>query len=499
MDDAAGKPRAAAVAPPSMITHYLRYSTTNVLVLLAGFVSFPVLTRLLDNTQYGVLGYYDTWVMVFVAVVKLGAQHAVLRFYPFGGDPRQLERFGTNLVTLPTLLSLALWCVAALALAAIDWLGRAEFPAVFWCVVLLAPVLVVNSVVTMVARASERSGLVMATRIGGRWLELALVLGAVIMIDRSALAVYGGKIAASLLLLCYLASWAYRNIGFSRQAMDLSAMRQALRYGLPLMANELVAVVLVALDRILLKQMTGDFAVVGIYTIGYSLAMQINVFMNASLSEAFVPVVNRVYGRGGESAVRALKDRVLLPMTYASIGIAAMIIAVGDEALVALSGPGKAASGSVFIVVGTTLALFPLLDISSYGLLLKKRSMRTFATTAIAAAVNVGMNLVLIPRYGYMGAAWATVISYVVLSGTRYLWSPRGLVRFPDVKALGLAISCALLLVVVIEGGALSGIVDVWMRLLAAGGAFAALYLLPVWLLDERMRRAVKSWLAPAA
>jgi O-antigen/teichoic acid export membrane protein len=31
-----------------------------VLVLIAGFVSFPVLTRLLDNHQYGILGYYDT-------------------------------------------------------------------------------------------------------------------------------------------------------------------------------------------------------------------------------------------------------------------------------------------------------------------------------------------------------------------------------------------------------------------------------------------------------
>ena len=46
---------------------------------------------------------------------------------------------------------------------------------------------------------------------------------------------------------------------------------------------------LVAIDRVLLKHMTGDFAAVGIYTIGYSLAMQINVFMNATLSEAFVP------------------------------------------------------------------------------------------------------------------------------------------------------------------------------------------------------------------
>src|SRR5688500_20366037 len=68
---------APASIPPrrvSMGTHYLRYSTANALVLLAGLISFPALTRLLDNTQYGILGYYETWVMMAVAIAKLGAQ-----------------------------------------------------------------------------------------------------------------------------------------------------------------------------------------------------------------------------------------------------------------------------------------------------------------------------------------------------------------------------------------------------------------------------------------
>ena len=71
---------------PGFATHYLRYSTGNVLVILAGLVSFPILTRLLDNTQYGILNYYDSWVLMAVAFGKLGAQHAIMRFYPHGGD-----------------------------------------------------------------------------------------------------------------------------------------------------------------------------------------------------------------------------------------------------------------------------------------------------------------------------------------------------------------------------------------------------------------------------
>lgn len=490
--DATGE--SAPRRPTSMATHYLRYSTTNILVLLAGFVSFPILTRLLDNHQYGILGYYDTWGMIAIAVAKLGSQHAIIRFYPYVGDRPKMVRFGTNLVVLPMLLSMLLWAVAAASLLGYAWVSGTEFLLVLWCVVMITPVQVANSMVQMVVRASERSDIIMATRIIGRWLELGLILGAVVFLQRSALAVYGGKIAAAVLLLCYFAYWARRNLHFSREAVDFAHMRQGMRYGLPLMANEMVALVLVAVDRIMLKQMTGDFAAVGVYTIGYSLATQINVFLNASLSEAFGPVVNRVYDSGGEAAVRALKDRVLLPMTYASLAIATMLILVGEDAMIALAGPDKAASGAVFVVVGTTLALFPLISISSYGLLLRRRSMVLFAITAFAAAFNVAINLVLIPRYGYMGAAWATAASYAVLCIASYLSCPRGLARFPDLRTVALSVGSALLLFAVAGGTDMFDVHAPWPRLFVAGCLFVLLYALPIWLLDPRLRVGLRQW-----
>ena len=96
---------------PGLARHYLRYSTANLLVMMAGLVSFPLLTRLLDNTQYGILGYYETWVLMAVAVAKLGAQHSIQRFYPHGGDAARMRSFATNLFYLPMIGSLALWAL----------------------------------------------------------------------------------------------------------------------------------------------------------------------------------------------------------------------------------------------------------------------------------------------------------------------------------------------------------------------------------------------------
>lgn len=477
-------------------THYARYSIANVLVLLAGFVSFPALTRLLDNHEYGILGYFETWVMLAVAIAKFGAQHSIIRFYPAVDDPHQLRHFATNFLLVPASASILLWLLVALVLGGLHAFGDFSASAVFWLALLLIPLSVIDRLVEMVIRASERSLLLTVTRVCKRWLELALILAAVIFIQRSAAAVYLGKVSIALLGAAFYIYWVRRNFDFRGSRVDPAAIRMSLAYGLPLVANELSAIVLGSIDRVMLKHLLGEFSAVGVYTIGYSLAINVNVLMNATLNEAFIPVANRTFAREGEAAVRAIKQRMLLPMTYASIGIAAMIWCVGGDVLVALSGPGKAASGAVFAVVGALFALSPLIDVSGYGLLLYKRSLVVFAITGIAAIGNTVLNLFLIPKLGVMGAVWATVLSTLALGGMQWALCPRGLLQVPDRRALALAALCTLPLFVLVQHLDLFGLVNPWLRLFAAGFAFLLTYVLPIIVFDARIRHLLADWLA---
>ncbi|KRA74855.1 hypothetical protein ASD78_11135 [Lysobacter sp. Root667] len=474
---------------PGIVTHYLRYSISNGLVMLAGFISFPILTRFLDNTQFGILRYYDTLMLLGVAIIKLGTPHAIVRFYPYDGNERRMQEFGTNMVLMPLMLSGTIWLAGVSVIVLWSWLGEGTFSPLVWCAVLMMPMLAAVNIVQMVIRASERSDIVMAVRVIGRMLELVLVLGAVILVQRSALAIYGGKIVATILLLAWLAHWMYRNVNVARDAIDWHTVRSGLVYGLPLMAHELAFSILANVDRVLLKQLTGDFAAVGIYAIGYSLAMQLNVFIDATLSEAFTPVVMRAYETGGSSAVRALKERVLLPMTYAVAAIIGILLVSGEDMLVALSGHDKAASGEVFIVIGITVSTYSMLAISNYGLQLKKRTMQVLIITLGAALLNVVMNLILIPRMGYMGAAWSTAIAYGALALAQFVICPKGLARLPDAHAVAVSLACLAVLVGVARGTNLFGLHAIWARLSVAGLLFVLLYALPVMALDQKLRR----------
>jgi O-antigen/teichoic acid export membrane protein len=479
---------------PGVGTHYRRYAITNVLVMLIGLVSFPLLTRLLDNTQYGMLGYYATWMTMAVAIGKLGAQNSILRFYPHGGDSARMRVFSTNLFHVPLAISLTLWVTVTIVLLAADWIGGSRQTPIFWLVWIAAPMAVLGSLIDTVLRVTERSRMVMVYRIGSRCLELGLVVGAVMLFAPTAFAAYAAKLGAAMLVAVFCAQLIQRQFGFSRGAVDPSAIREGLVYGAPLVAYELLGVGLMSLDRVMIKGLLGDFAAVGIYTIGASLAWQLGVFLYAPLFEAFVPAANRLFMTEGAAGVRALKSRVLMPLTYAMVGTAALLGCFGADLIVAASGAEKAASGPIFAVLGMFGASRPVLALSGYGLLLEKRSTKVLALMAGALLINVALNLSWIPAYGITGAMYASVIGSTALAVGHCVFVPRSLLQLPDARTVAIAGSVAL-----ISAGAMlvSGVFDLspgWPRLCVGATAMGGLYALGVLVLDSRARGMLQHW-----
>lgn len=480
---------------PGIAAHYLRYSAGSLLAIVAGLVSFPILTRLLDNTQYGILGYVDTWVVMAVSVGKLGAQHALLRLYPHGGDDKQMLAFSTNLFYLPLAVSLALWLVVASVLIVLNRVAGLHHSPIFWLALFLVPMLVSASMIEMVLRAMENSRLVMFTRVAWRWLELALVLACVVLVQHSALAAYGGKfIAAVLVIGFFYIRWTRANLSFDRASIDFSVSRQGMAYGLPLVANEIAMVALVSVDRLMLKELLGDYASVGVYTIGASLGMQVSVLLGTTLLEAFAPTANRLYDTSGAQAVRDLKASVLLVLTYASVAVAVLCACLGTDAIVALSGSDKAASGPVFAVMGVIYAVQPLLLICGYGLLLERRSMTVLALMCGALLLNVVGNLLWIPAYGVMGAVYATALSSAALAISHCVFVPRALLQLPRLRTVLIALAAASVVVLVNYGSERLGITVGWHRLLIVGPTMAALYAVVVLGLDRDLRTLIVQW-----
>jgi O-antigen/teichoic acid export membrane protein len=320
------------------------------------------------------------------------------------------------------------------------------------------------------------------------------MLGAVIFLSHTAVAAYGGRLLAAALVIAFYLRWVRKRLQFARGSIHPPALKEGLIYGMPLVLNEMIAVALVTLDRLMIKGISGDFADVGIYSIGAALAMQVSTFTNLTVFEAFTPMANRLFVTEGPAAVRALKKRLLVPMTYAALGCASLVWCFGADLIIALSGHAKSESGPVFALAGVVNCLQPLLLVAGYGLLLEKRSTKVLALMCGTLVINGVLNYFWIPMFGVMGAVYATAISSAAMAIAHCAWVPRELLQLPDGRTVATAAGAA---GVFLAGETLSGLFGLspgWPRLLIGSSALVMIYGSLVWLLDPRLRQLITDW-----
>lgn len=479
----------AEATRPGIATHFVRYSLGSVLVMVAGFVSFPVMARLLDYTQYGLLGIFDSALLIMAAVFKFGGQHTVLRFFPHRGGAGAMGNYGTNQILIPFLASCVLWLAALLVFGLTPHLRSYAHDLTGWVALAsLLPTIWISMVVALMM-AQERSGLNVVANVAGRWLNVIAVLGIVYFVSRTALGVYAGRLITETMVALALTWWLLRQgVPMRWRDRDWGQVWDGMRYGVPLMANEIAAILLVSVDRLMLEGLTHSTAMVGIYNVGASLAMQISAMLHAALNLSYTQVSIRQFETEGVAAVLQTKRRILHILVYAVVAMLVGLVTVGRDAFLWLSGPTKADSAVVFVVLGINFVLVGFFYLCTSGLQLYKRSMTVFMLTLMSAIVNIVLNFVLVPRYGVMGAVYATFGSYFLLGVGNWLACPRGLFALPARRATLVAIGLGVLCATVAYASHLFGLHSHFARMLVMAALMLVLFVVPAVALDRTLR-----------
>ena len=194
----------------------------------------------------------------------------------------------------------------------------------------------------------------------------------------------------------------------SRCFLNRDYLKYALSFSLPLILHGIALNILSQSDRTMITWLA-DSSQTGIYSLIYNFSM-IATVITTSLEGIWVPwFYNKLQTKIYDEINVVAKDYINL-MTYCMIGV----IMVGPE-VVKLLASSNYWDGikiippvvlSNFIIFAYTLYV----NIEHYH---KKTKGITF-NTVIAAITNIILNLLLIPRYGYVAAAFTTLVSYLV-------------------------------------------------------------------------------------
>lgn len=190
--------------------------------------------------------------------------------------------------------------------------------------------------------------------------------------------------------------------------------RQILAFSFPLMLQNMSWQVLQRADVLLLGVLAGTSAV-GLYQPVLRLVDMTATAVTA-IGAYYVPVASGLYARGLYRDLQSLYI-LLTKWSVAVIGpVLALLIVAPHPLLTGLFGPAFSGVDSLARIMAVGYALHLLTGPNGGTLVVLGKSRAIAVRSVVALVVNVALDVVLIPRYGALGAATATGVAYVAMN-----------------------------------------------------------------------------------
>jgi len=424
--------------------HALIYGTGVVLTRAVGFLLIPLYTHYLTPKDYGTLELIDLTGYIIGYFMGMGLDQAVVRYYHQYADPKDKE----------AVLSTATWFTA------------------LWCAIMVAILVPLTPVLSQLIFGSNEyapllmlswAGLFLGSVVGiqkaiiraqlhsKRFMTLSLVnTGISVLMNIYFIAIlrlgvrgmlYSG-IISSFLIGAYL--WS-RTVPRTGAKIDMAKLDPMIRYGLPFVPGGIFAFVLNWSDRYFLRHYV-DIATVGLYALGYKLGMIVVMLISVPFKFVWSAYIFEIQKRDNAREIYARVATYFLTL-YCFVGLAISVLS--RELVYIMADPSYRGAEQVIPLVVLGMILMSSDNVFQVGLLIEGRSGYLSVAKGIAAVTNVGLNLVLIPRYGMMGAAWSTTISFglycagIVYAAQKVYPVPFELARLARVGVAALAIFAA--------------------------------------------------------
>jgi O-antigen/teichoic acid export membrane protein len=396
----------------SPFRNILRLTSGDVLAKALYFLSFVYLARVLGVESYGSLQFAISILMYFTLVGDGGLEVWATRQTARAEDLRQLVAQVTALRLLLSGLAFA----ALLALLPI--LPEANgLRAILLLFGLSLPVQAVTLKWYWLGR--ERMGPAAKGLVVAQVVFAAAVFGLVHR-PEDALWVPVLRVVGDLAMAAYYA-WRYAaEQGGLPFSLSLRGTRGVLAQAMPIGAIHALGILNYDFDSVLLGILLGPMAV-GWYSAAYrpvTVALAVPLTYFAGL----FPALSRTYAESqeafGEIAERSLR---LICLVALPVGVGTTLLA--EPVMLLLYGAEYRQGVPALQILGWSAALVMLRGTYRQVLLAAGKARLDLRNAVVATAVNVGLNLALIPAYGIIGAAVATVAADVVWLGLAVLVS----------------------------------------------------------------------------
>jgi O-antigen/teichoic acid export membrane protein len=419
------------------------YGVSTVIGRFLNFLLVPFYVNVLaTRAEYGfVSSLYAA--MAFLSVIfPLGLEGAYFRYAASAeGAPPEAER-EKRLFSTPFWLIFGFGLCAAAAILAFAWpLVGAVFsspagieppflPVLTEMIRLSAVILWLDALAVIpfaCLRLEHRAKAFSWVKVGNIVLTLALNFAFVLRLRWGIGGIFRANALASLATLGAVLPLTARELGLR---FDRSILARMLPFGLANVPAYLGAMVVQVIDRPIVQRLRG-FSELGVYQANYRMGFAMMVLVSV-FDYAWRPFFLRQYATDGD-ACRPLLSRVFTYVVFILLA-ADVLLSFFLPWFVGVRLPwihrsllrADYLSGTGIIPVVLLAYVFQGFATNFIaGIYIREKTGRLPVVTGLGALVNVAANLLLIPRFGILGAAYATLAAYMAMAGALFFFSQR--------------------------------------------------------------------------
>jgi O-antigen/teichoic acid export membrane protein len=396
------------------------YGAGDVAIQAVNVLLLSVYVRYLTKADYGVLALLGSVEAITKLFFRWGVDGAFMRFWYECEDSAAHKRLSSTLFFFLLTVNGVLLLLALLVAPLLSgWLFESRTYTLALQLVLLNTfaigfTFIPFHVLRIENKSREFSALTFARSAATLILRVILIVG----LGWGVMGVVIADILVTAVMLAVMVRWFAQLI---RPVFSRAVLRDALAFGLPRVPHGFALQVMSVGDRVVMKFLETPLEAIGVYSIGVSFGLIPKIALGA-FEYAWAPFY---YATSREAGADRIFSRVT---TYGVAALALMTAGLSAIArdLLNLITHGQY-GGAAGVVAWTAVGVFfyGAYLLTSIGLNITKNTRYYPASTAIGAAVNLGLNFWLIPRYGIIGAAWATAAAYAVQASIAFALSQR--------------------------------------------------------------------------
>lgn len=419
----------------------VRYIPSLIIPAVIAFAAIYIYTRVLTPDEYG---YYALALSGMTAIGAMGytwLQMSLMRLIPEAARNQKEASLRIASYIILLIISIAL-VIAALIYAASSDVSNFRI-AMLLCVPLAITRAWLN-INQVYHKAHMRIGRFNVLECGQALLGLAFGL---LLVMHFGYGSQGAVLGMIIGFLCMALLDVRSLLSLSWKEYDRATLMHIIRFGLPMIVTSSTAAFLAVSDRFLIEHFR-DAAELGVYAAGYTLMDRIITMLYMLIATPSFPLtVHKLEHEGVEAARQQTYSNGIATLLIAVPGCVGLIMTAPQltELLIGPEFRAGALQVMPWIAVSSILGGMSIHYFDHAFYLAKKPHLLLF-TQGPAALVNLLLNFMLIPVYGFMGAAYANFISYVLLITLSALVGRNVFaIKFPFLPALQIAAASAVM------------------------------------------------------